>query len=203
MNSKIIDLTMFLSNETPVYPGDPKPDIKTSATIDEQGWNEKSLKFNSHFSTHIDAPFHILKNGKKLDDYPIESFIGEAVVIDVRNQEEINCELDNVKENDFVFLFTGHTDKAGTEKFFESYPVVSLELAKKLVNKKVSVVGLDSLTPDKDPFPVHKMLFNHDIRIVENLINLKELAGKRFKCIIAPLKIKNADGAPCRVIAII
>lgn len=197
----IIDLTMTLDENTPTYPGDPKQEIKQLATVEKDGWNEKRLTFNSHFSTHIDAPLHMIKGGKTLTDFPIETFVGEAVVIDVRGQKEIQSDLEMVKENDIVFFLTDHTKKAYDKDFFENNPVITLKTAQKLVDKKIKIVGLDSFTPDNEPFETHKLFFKHDILIVENLINLGELNGKRFKCHILPLNIKNGDGAPCRVIA--
>ena len=65
----------------------------------------------------------------------------------------------------------------------------------------VKIIGLDSFTPDKEPFETHKLLFTKNICIVENLVNLKQLVGKKFECTILPLKLANADGAPCRVVA--
>ena len=200
---KIFDLTMPIDEKTPVFPGDPKQEIKQFATIKENGWNEKRLTFNSHFSTHIDAPFHMVENGKKLTDFPIEAFIGEAIVIDARNQRQIGPDLSNVRKNDIVFFFTGHTGKAYSDKFFENNPVISIETAQELIKKKIKIVGLDSYSPDNEPFEVHKLFFKHNILIVENLVNLDKLSDKRFKCYIMPLKIQDADGAPCRVIGIL
>lgn len=194
---------MPIDEKTPVLPGDPKQEIKQIATIKENGWNEKRLTISSHFSTHIDAPFHMIENGKKLTDFPIEKFIGEAIVIDVRSQKQIKSNLGNIKENDIVFFFTGHTNKAYSSDFFQDNPVITKETAQQLIAKKVKIVGLDSYSPDNEPFEIHKMLFRYDILIVENLVNLDKLNGKRFMCYILPLKINNADGAPCRVIGII
>lgn len=200
---KIFDLSMGIDEKTPAFPGEPKPEIKQFATIEQNGWNEKSLVINSHLSTHIDAPAHMIKTGKTLTDFPISRFIGDAVVIDARGQQEINPDIDCVKVNDIVFFFTGHTDKAYTRDFFTNNPVITKETAMKLISKKIRIVGIDSFTPDNAPYDVHKLLFRHDILIVENLINLKELSGKRFRCYILPLKIMNADGAPCRIVGII
>ena len=200
---KVIDLTMTIDERTPVFPGSKKQEIVQSATIDEDGWNEKRLEFISHFSTHIDAPFHMIDTGKKLTDYKIETFIGDAIVIDVAGQGEIHANLDAVKEGDIVFFYTGHTEKAYSQEFFQNNPVISRETAEKLIAKKIRIVGLDSLTPDNEPYDIHKMLFRHGILIVENLVNLDKLKGKRFKCYIMPLKIKDADGAPCRIIGIV
>ena len=192
---------MQIDERTPVFPGDPKQEITQFATIKEKGWNEKRLSFNSHFSTHIDAPSHMIEHGKTLTDFSLETFIGEAIVVDARNQQHIAPHLDNVKANDIVLFCTQHSDKAYTDTYFANNPTLTQETAQKLIDKKVKIVGIDSFTPDNEPYSVHKMLFKHDILIVENIVNLKELIGKRFQCIILPLKIKNGDGAPCRVIA--
>jgi len=203
---KIIDLTMPLDNATPVYPGDPLPQINQIATIEEQGWNELSLKFNSHCGTHIDAPYHMLADGKKLDEFPIDSFIGSAIVVDGRKRNEKNeivAGLKQIKAIDFVFFCTGHVKNRYSQKYFENNPVISTKTAQELIEKKIKIAGIDSYTPDNEPFETHKLLFKHQIRIVENLVNLEQLIGKKFECTILPLNIKNADGAPCRVIAIL
>ncbi len=196
------DLTLVFDSSIPPFPGDPPTTIEQYATIQKEGWNEKRITFNSHFSTHIDAPFHMLSKGKKLDQFPIDHFIGEGTVINLNNVPFDNSpDLSLIKQDDIVFFHTGHTSKIGSKNFFEKNPTISLPLAQRLLEKKVRIVGIDSFTPDNTPFYVHKFLFQHDILIVENLINLEPLIGKRFQFIILPLKIKDADGAPCRVIA--
>ncbi len=198
---KAFDLTMPIDERTPTFPGDPKQEIKQIATIKENGWNEKRLTFNSHFSTHIDAPFHMIENGKKLTDFPIETFIGEAIVIEMKKKTDPN--LNNVKAGDIVFFLTGQTKKAYSGNFFKDNPLIAKETAQKLIDKKVRIVGIDSFSPDNKPFDIHKMFFKSGILIVENLVNLEKLKGKRFKCYIFPLKIQNAEGAPCRVVGVL
>lgn len=198
----MLDLTMPIDERTPVFPGDPEQEIEQIAEVEKDGWTEKRLTFNSHFSTHIDAPIHMKPGGKTLDDFDIDYFIGEAVVIDASDQKKIEPSLEAVQEDDIIFFYTGHMDKAYEEDFFEDNPVITEETAEKLIDKEVRIVGLDSYTPDNDPFPVHKKLFAEDILIVENLVNLEELVGERFQCYILPLKIRDADGAPCRVLAV-
>ena len=195
------DLTMEINENTPVFPGDPEQEIKQFATIAKDGWNEKRLSFNSHFSTHIDAPYHMLESGKKLSEYPASFFFGEGLVIDARGQNPIEPDLLGVTQHDMVFFLTGHTDRAYSQDFFKNNPVISRKTAEALVERKVKMVGLDSFTPDNEPYEIHKLLFKNDIPIVENLVNLKPLAGKRFECAVLPLSIRDADGAPCRVIA--
>jgi len=202
---KIFDLTIPLDENAPVYPGVPKPKISSVLNIDTDGFNELMLSFPTHTGTHIDAPFHCIKNGKKLSDYDISYFVGEAIVFDCKCQKEIELsetELKKIKKDDFVFFYTGHSDNYKSPNYFTNYPVISKETAQALVAKKVKVIGIDSPSPDKAPYKIHYILLGKGIPIVENLYNLATRVGKRFKCIIAPLHIQNADGAPCRVIGI-
>lgn len=196
-----IDLTLPVNVKIPVFPGSPPTEIKQIATVKNEGWNEKRLTFNSHFSTHIDAPRHMLDNGKTLSDYPIESYLGDAIVFDVRGQSVINVNVDNIKSNDIVFFRTGHSSHIYESDYFENNPVISKETIKQLIKKKISILGIDSFSPDKEPYDIHKQLFYQDIRIVENLIHLDQIFLQRFFCYIFPLNIEDADGAPCRVVA--
>ncbi len=201
---KIIDLTIPLDEKAPVYPGVPKPKISSVLDIDKNGFNELMLTFPTHTGTHIDAPFHCIKDGKKLGDFDISYFVGEAIVFDCKNQKEINIsesELKKVNKDDFVFIYTGYSTNYKSQNYFTDYPIISEETARALVAKKARIVGIDSPSPDKDPYKIHCILLGKGIPIVENLYNLSKVTGKRFKCIIAPLNV-NADGAPCRIIAI-
>lgn len=198
---QLFDLTMEIDDETPVFPGDPKQEIRQFASVEKDGWNVKRLTFNSHFSTHIDAPLHKIDGAKSLDNFPLSFFQGPAIVIDAFGQNPIEPDLSAVQKGDIVFFYTAQTDKRHSPSFTENNPVISRKTATALVEKGVKIVGLDSYTPDNEPYEIHDIFLNRDIPIVENLVNLKPLVGKRFECIIAPLKIRNADGAPCRVIA--
>ncbi|MDG6219528.1 MAG: cyclase family protein [Candidatus Thermoplasmatota archaeon] len=196
-----IDLTLPIDKNSPVLPGYPPVGITQFATLAQNGWNEKQLVLTSHCSTHIDAPNHMLEIGKTLSDYPIESFMGEAIILDVRGQSEIKVDVSEVKRNDIVFFYTGHNDRLYEKDYFKNNPVISKKTTLDLIKKKICFLGIDSFTPDNEPYLIHKLLFEHDIRIVENLIHLDKINRKRFYCYIFPLNIKDADGAPCRVVA--
>ena len=206
---KIIDLTMPLDENTPIFPGDEEPEFLQTGTIAKEGFNMKSIKISSHTGTHMDAPSHMLDEGATLDEYSIDRFIGEAVVIDARKTGEGNeiivseKELAVIRKNDIVLFWTGHTEKAGTSGFFRDNPVISEKIARQLAAKGVKMVGIDSFTPDNEPYESHKILFEGNIPIVENLVNLDKLKGKIFTCYILPLNITEADGAPCRAIAVL
>jgi len=197
---QIFDLTMMINSKTPIFPGDEKQEIKQINTIKKNGLNETRLSFSTHFGTHIDAPFHMIENGEKLTDYSLQRFIGDAIVIELRYPKP---DLSTIQPNDIVFFYTGHSNNATNTEYFENNPVLTTKIAEELIQKRVKVVGIDSFSPDNEPYEVHKLLFANKIPIVENLINLDKLLNQRFRCFILPLKLENADGAPCRVVGII
>jgi kynurenine formamidase len=197
------DLTMPIDENTPVYPGDPKPVFIKRANIKEDGYNAMSVSLNSHTGTHIDAPYHFIENGKKLSEFPVEKFAGCTIVIDATNMDVSKIDFSLIKENDIVLFYTGFSENAYSDIYYKDNPVINISIANELIKRGISIFGIDSFTPDNEPFTIHRMFLERDILILENLINLKDLAGKRFDCVIAPLNLQNNDGAPCRVFAMV
>lgn len=197
----IIDLTMEVSEKIPPFPGDPKPKFENIATLEKVGCNERRITINSHFSTHIDAPYHMLANGKRLEEFPPETFIGQATIINAYGIAKITKEhLPPMISTPFLLFYTGWTKKINSTNFFKKNPVITSDAAEEIIKHKVKIIGIDSFTPDNYPYTVHKTLFKKDILILENLVNL-DMLKKRCKLYIAPLNLKDADGAPTRVFA--
>ncbi len=192
-----IDLTMDVNEKLPIYPGDSAPVVRQVLT---DGIHQTELVFHSHTGTHIDAPFHMKKNGTKLKDYSLETFIGEAIILNCVGQKELTADVSEVKRGDIVLLRTDYSKKAYQTDYFSNNPFVSEELAKALVEKHINILGIDSFSPDNLPYKVHKILFDCDILSLENLVNLDKISKKRFKLCVFPLKLES-DGAPCRVVA--
>jgi len=68
----------------------------------------------------------------------------------------------------------------GKDDYYQNYPEISPELAVKLGEVGVNIVGMDTPSPDRAAYQTHKILFKHDILIIENLINLGKLARQKF-----------------------
>jgi arylformamidase len=198
----VFDLTMPINEETPTYTGDPEQEIEKVATVGEDGYAVKRLSFPSHFSTHFDAPSHMIAGGKSLDEYPVGKFVGDAVVVDVRGQELIDS-AGGVSGVDMVFFRTGRSQRAYEEDYHDDVPVLTEDTAEELAKSGVDVVGIDSPSPDTEPFPVHDTLLSNDVLILENLVNLGAVQGKVFRCYALPLPVDDADGAPCRVVGVV
>lgn len=201
---QLIDLSVPVNENTPAYPGDPHIEIKTLATYKKDTYNDHAVSFGIHSSgTHIDGPWHMVEDGKKLAQIPVEQFVGRGRLIKAENG---NYSLDAVKaagiaEGDIVLFYTGMAKVYGQDEYYADSRLVMPEaVANYLVEKKIKTVGLDMCSPDKMPFPVHRILLGSDILIIENMTNLDQLEGQEFTVYALPLKLE-LDGAPARVIA--
>lgn len=199
-----IDLTHTFKADMPVYPGDPLPILTQSAEISAAGYNEFHISTGMHVGTHMDSPLHMLENGKKLSEYPAEKFFGKGHLIDARNQKEINADLlagKLIEAGDIVLMMTGFDKKFGSESYYNDYPEIAESFAQKLVTLGVKIVGMDTPSPDRAPFNIHKILLGNDILIIENLTNLEALLShEEFDIIALPAKFE-AEAAPVRVVA--
>ena len=194
-NSKYIDLSILLTKDTPVFPGEPNIIFTQHANIGQNTYNEHRITINTHFGTHIDFPYHMLEDGKKSSDFELEKFIGQGKVIDI-----FNPNLDSIKNEDVFLLYSGHIEK-GIENIFRDVPILNDDLIDFLISKNPKMILLDIPTPDKYPYPIHKKLLGNDILIVENVCNMNLLKDKQFKIYAMPLNFKDFDGSPCRVFA--
>src|SRR3989338_6624959 len=109
LQAMIIDLTMPIDEKTPNFPGDPILKIRRH-NVKEHGCGKTFLEIHTHVSTHIDAPSHMIEGGKTLSDFPIGKFAGEAIVIDVQGQKNIEPDLSGVRQGDIVFFLTSHSN---------------------------------------------------------------------------------------------
>ena len=208
---KVIDLTLTVSEKIPTFPGSPKPHFIEWETIAKDGYNLELLFLSTHTGTHIDAPFHFVKNGKKIHEIAPERLVNEAVLIrigknsnrsisktDIQNFEQKNGKIEN---GSTVIFHTGWQKNLNKEFYFTENPGLSVSAAEYLVSKKINMVGIDSPSIDlgtDSKFSVHHILAKNNILIVENLANLNKIKSNNFHLITSPLKLKNATGSPIR-----
>jgi kynurenine formamidase len=198
---KIVDLSVPVNENTPVYPSDPKPVIKPAGVFNKDGFNDHFVSVGTHVGTHIDAPLHMIADGKSLDQIPIEQFVGKGCYINAENGFDLEViKQTDIQEGDIVLLHTGIIDRYHEPNYYEDYPEIPEDVARYLVEKKIKMVGMDMSGPDHPPHDIHKILLGGGVLIVENLANLDKLAGKDFTVYALPIKL-DLDGAPARVIA--
>ncbi|MDH5658378.1 MAG: cyclase family protein [Nitrosopumilus sp.] len=211
---KPVDLTLTISSSIPNFPGSPKPQFILWSDIKNNGYNLELLFFSSHIGTHIDAPYHFIKNGLKIHQIPLDRLMGKAILIKLKKtKNESITKLDiilfekkngKIPTNSTVFFFTGWQKNLSKNNYFTENPGLTISAAKYLALKKVNLVGIDSPSIDlgkDESYNVHNILSKNNILIVENLSNLNKILSKEFSFTILPLKIKDATGSPVRAVA--
>jgi arylformamidase len=227
---KIIDLSHTIHDDIQIYPGDPVPSIRRGLTHEKDYCHVDVLTLGSHTGTHIDAPYHFFKKGKKIDEFPVQRFVGDGVQIDLTAKSDrdliepgdIEPYESEIAEGDFVVLRTGRDKYFGTPRYY-LHPYLSAEGARLLVKMGISLVGIDAMNvdptyfgsiesdssarhlPDEEEYgyPVHDILLGNDILIVENLCNLDKIKTVKGVYSFLPLKLKDSDGSPIRAVYIV
>ncbi|KAJ8516945.1 hypothetical protein ONZ45_g5820 [Pleurotus djamor] len=208
----IVDLSHSLENGMQVYPGDPVFHSRSHASVKSDGYAVTHLSFGSHAGTHVDAPSHFFENGKTIDQLPLSTFIGPAVVVDLEGKgerEKITWDdlvpfADQLKPGRIVLLKTGWSRFWGTPKYHD-HPFLEKGAAEKIVAKGVKALGVDTLNPDEtvingegvEGFGVHEVLLGSECVIVENLTNLGAVESGMIVQFI-PLRLAGSDGSPIR-----
>jgi kynurenine formamidase len=211
---KILDLTHLIEPGMPVFPGTEPLEIIKANTIEKDGFEEKILRMCSHTGTHMDAPAHLLRNGKTLDRYDAGHFFGKAFVIDVAGCEgrmikkkSLEAVENKIREADYVLFHTGWSAYWGEDEYYDNFPVLDSDAARYLASFSLKGVGLDNISADSlgdESLKNHRVILGKEIVIVENLKDLDKLIGEEFfwfSCM--PLKTLDADGSPVRATAII
>lgn len=231
---KIIDLTQTISEDMPLFPGTPAPKLKVKYTVESDGFREMEIALYSHTGTHLDTPAHVFRDGKALGDYDIDRFCGPGLALDFSRMsgEVITLEIfekalqkglselqsrsnnsvgEGTEKNEkslstpeYLLFYTGWDKKWGTDSYFTGAPVLSEEVALRLIGLKLKGVGIDAISVDPmegNMLLAHRILLEKGIIIVENLKNLEQLVGEDFEFFGLPLKIPEGEGSPIRGIA--
>ena len=210
---KIIDLTHYISEDMPVYPGTDTPKLQEANTYEKDGFKETLMIMYTHTGTHMDPPAHIFKGKTTLDQFPIEQFIGKAIVVDCSDLKEgdkiqmkhINRDLADKAE--FLLFYTGWDKYWGSDMYFGDYPYIDDDVIQYIISQNKKGVGLDTIgidPIDDENLTIHKRLFaKNEMIIIENLMNLDKIGLELFTFIALPLKHKDADGSPIRAVAIL
>ena len=82
----IVDLSRRVDDGTQVYPGDPHPHLEPATTLEVEGVNVLSVHLGSHSGTHVDAPYHFIEGGERIDTMDVRLFVGPAAILDVRGK---------------------------------------------------------------------------------------------------------------------
>ncbi|MBR3056923.1 MAG: cyclase family protein [Clostridiales bacterium] len=177
-----------------VYPGDPSPEKEIKLRIEDGAvCNLSALHMCAHNGTHVDAPYHFLNDGKKIDEVDLKRFIGYAYVAEHNGNlsaSDAQCILEKAKA----------CDKRAAERILVKGDVtVTPEAANVFAQAGILLYGNESQTvgPLMAPMEVHLIMLGAEIVLLEG-IRLSEVPEGVYLLHAAPLNLGGAEGAPCR-----
>jgi arylformamidase len=204
----IYDVTVPISNTIPVWPGDPAVRLTSKSHVSRDGSHTvrlTAIEMGSHTGTHMDAPCHMIDGGNRVHDFPLDTLVGAATVIELPAIREIRRATladFNWQGVERVLLKTENSKHWRDEEFYENFVYLDPDGASFLAERGVRLVGIDYLSIDKfqsESHPSHFVLLKHNIVIIEGL-DLSGVPAGQYTMFALPLHLLNADGAPTRVI---
>lgn len=206
---------------------EPPTILTTFTTVEREGLMMQRLETTTQSFTHFDAPRHFYTDGASADEVPLESLVGDAVVIDMLHKkpgeavtaEDLEASGADVNDGDIALIRTGWTERGpwGTERFWREMIYLEQDACDWLLAKKIRSLALDfmadllpfvvcpgcgQLTPSGRGSPNHRKFLKAGVVLLEWLVNLTQISSPRILLVCLPLKLVGADGAPMRAIAI-
>jgi len=207
-NSKIIDISIPISDKIPIWPGSNSPSLKLNSKIsDGNDVNVSFLEMEIHTGTHFDAPYHFIETGKKSHDISLSEFVGTCFVINLIGNKVINSKVlenANIPNNCTKLLIRSNDLLHKNLKFNKSYSALEESGAEWIAQNGIKLVGIDYLSIElfeNNNFLAHKTLLKNDIIILEGL-NLYDVENGFYELVALPLKLENCEAAPVRAILI-
>lgn len=216
---KIVDLTHDLNEQMLTFgaPWHPRFECSQWGRHHVEGRQTCKVTFGTHTGTQVDAPLHFIKDGKSIDQVPLDTLLGPVKIFDFTHKKPGEFvsreELEALELGDRILFYFGWDKIWPHKKYYDAYPWFNEGAAKYLVEKGVKLIGFDTPSPD-DPStklegellgteqdsPIHKILLGNDVIIAEYLANLGTLDSLDGWTLAAlPLKITGADGSPARI----
>lgn len=208
-SNRYIDLSYPIQPDTPSYPGDPPIAYQSLARVEKEGYSLSQWKTTFHAGTHVDAPAHFIPNGKSILDLDDRYWIAQAMMISIPSETKA-ITLEMIKCNPlpdgiaYLLFHTGHSRHYGTAAYDNDYPVIVEAAAQWIIEQPgILGIGLDTPSPDHDPWPIHSILLAKDIIIMENLTNLHLLPNRSSFTLINTMLPLKAEACWIRPIALI
>jgi len=162
------------------------------------------IEAESHIGTHVEMPAHYLEDGKSSSEMPLETFIGEAVVLKFthlkpkggRGRPIKPVHLSKVREGDIVLMWSPYEG--------DEMPYISSEAARWLAERRIKMLGVQNVGVEEsyELMATHDSMLRNDIPIIENLTNLDKISRERVFYIGLPLKVFGLDSSWIRAIAL-
>lgn len=199
----IIDISLPLNNKTIIYPNNTKVEIKILDNSESS--ISSSIQIGSHSGSHVDAPFHIFKNGLTIDKIDSKKLVGKARVLDLTSSLNFISKEDLMKKNpkkgERLLLKTKNSER-GFDKFYDDFIYLSSEGATFLADLGIFCIGIDYLSikqKGSKNTTAHTAFLRQNIPIIEG-INLLNVSEGDYFLFALPLFFTGIDASPARII---
>jgi arylformamidase len=207
MNSNWIDISVPLRSGMPHWPDNPPVKIERLFEIERgAAANVSVMSMGAHTGTHMDGLLHFIRDGKPLDQMPLDAAIGPCRVLEVSDKVCIrpeHLEPHQIKAGERILFKTLNSVRSWkTDEFDEDFVYISKEAAQHLVDHQVQTVGVDYLSVGgfkRDGVETHMILLGAGVWVIEGL-NLSQIQPGHYELICLPVRVQNSDGAPARAI---
>jgi arylformamidase len=205
--SQWIDISVPLRSAMVHWPSDPPVTIKLAEDMEHGDTaNLSVISMGAHSGTHVDAPIHFIRQGMGVDRMPLDTMVGRARVVEIKDTESIKPEelfQHGIRRGERILFKTRNSSQVWqTDTFIEDFVFISDEAARFLAERGVRVVGVDYLSVGgfrRGGSYVHKTLLGGGVWIIEGL-DLSRVSPGMYDLICLPLKLDRGDGAPARAI---
>lgn len=206
---KWLDITLPLRETMPHWPGDVAFQHQETAWIGVENclYNLSWTQMSTHFGTHIDAPFHFVANGRRVEELDLNTLIGPCVVLDLTAVEKI-IEVEDLRDRIpdgtiRLLLKTRNSAYIRESRFHKDYIALSPDAVRYVVQRGVLLLGIDyySIGPFGEMGTVvHQAFLRPDNTIALEGIDLSGLEAGEYLLLCLPMKVEGASGAQARVL---
>ena len=227
---EVIDLSNPIDESIPTWPTLEPVRCEQTDWAARDGFTMERVEMATHTATHIDSPRHFIPEGRTLDDFSMEKFMGEGIVLDLScrdsgngiSKSELQRFQTQIEPNDVIMLYTGWDDHYGRtpESLFE-FPYLTGDAAEFLAAQEPKAVGIDTASvggwvdnvpahgpaTEVQPDESHLPLLENDIIPIEELRNLGTVLDgettRRAFFAYPPLNYRNTSGSSVRAFAML
>ena len=202
--SDVIDISIVVSESTPVWPGSPGAVLRRHMSIDDGAdANASELRMDVHCGTHVDAPLHFIRDGGDLEAVGLDPFVGSAYVAHVEWVRIGAAELEASgipAGTERLLLRTASSGGWGSRPFDPDFPALTIDGARWVVARGIKLVGIDcvSIQRFEDGPETHQVLLGNGVCILEG-IELLDVSAGPYDLTCLPLRLA-AEAAPARAI---